>query len=773
MVENLVAGSEAAPKSVRVAMVTNIPAPYRVPMYELLAATDGIDLKLFFCSGREPDRDWDVDPLRVPHAFLHERVLTWRERFIHFNPDVWSRLRGFQPDVVITTGFNPTHLLAWMFARKMRAHHVAMTDGTAMSEAKLTWLHRWIRRAVYRRTQAFVGASEGSFALYRQYDVAEASTFKSHLCANNDAFAVHADGSADAARDFDFIFCGRFVAGKLPLFAIEVAVATARRLGRRTRLLLVGSGPLDARMRREAELQRDLVDAHFAGFALQAQLPGHYRRARVLLFPTSGDTWGVVANEACAAGTVVFVSPQAGVAGDLVRDTENGRVLPLNAAVWAEAAVALLSDANAWRAMSARSLESVRPYTYANAAWGLAAAVHHAVGGSRPLAAVPVRQTHRVVLVQRRMTHYRVPLFESMRALLARRGIGLDVVFGDPTPEEILKRDGGVLPWGRYVRCRYGLGGKLCLQWAWPIVRGADLVIVTQENRLLLNYFLEACRITVPLAVWGHGRNFQSTVPNGLRERLKRLRVPRADWWFAYTQTSVDVVAGLGFARERITVVNNAVDTSALRSDLRSLADTDPNETRRGLGLDSGPVGLVLGSLHADKGIPFILDAARHIRRSVPGFQLLIVGDGPDRRLVEAAARDEAFIRYAGPLTGRDKARCLRAATVMMNPFAVGLVVLDGFAAGVPIVVTDGLGHGPEFSYLEHGVNCVIAPAEPLAYAADVIALLRDDARRAALARSGSEVAREFTLDHMAERFCAGIAQCLSQRELRRIGAAA
>ena len=769
MVENLVAGSEAAPKSVRVAMVTNIPAPYRVPMYELLAATDGIDLKLFFCSGREPDRDWDVDPLRVPHAFLHERVLTWRERFIHFNPDVWSRLRGFQPDVVITTGFNPTHLLAWMFARKMRVRHVAMTDGTAMSEAKLTWLHRWIRRAVYRRTQAFVGASEGSFALYRQYDVAEASTFKSHLCANNDAFAVHADGSADAARDFDFIFCGRFVAGKLPLFAIEVAVATARRLGRRTRLLLVGSGPLDARMRREAELQRDLVDAHFAGFALQAQLPGHYRRARVLLFPTSGDTWGVVANEACAAGTVVFVSPQAGVAGDLVRDTENGRVLPLNAAVWGEAAAALLSDANAWRAMSARSLESVRPYTYANAAWGLAAAVHHAVGGSRPLAAVPVRQTHRVVLVQRRMTHYRVPLFESMRALLARRGIGLDVVFGDPTPEEILKRDGGVLPWGRYVRCRYGLGGKLCLQWAWPIVRGADLVIVTQENRLLLNYFLEACRITVPLAVWGHGRNFQSTVPNGLRERLKRLRVPRADWWFAYTQTSVDVVAGLGFARERITVVNNAVDTSALRS----LADTDPNETRRGLGLDSGPVGLVLGSLHADKGIPFILDAARHIRRSVPGFQLLIVGDGPDRRLVEAAARDEAFIRYAGPLTGRDKARCLRAATVMMNPFAVGLVVLEAFAAGVPIVVADGLGHGPEFSYLEHGVNCVIAPAEPLAYAADVIALLRDDARRAALARSGAEVAREFTLDHMAERFCAGIAQCLSQRELRRIGAAA
>ena len=760
-----------APKPVRVALVTNIPAPYRLPTYELFAAATGIDLKLFFCSGREPDRAWDLDPLRVPHAFLHERVLTWRERFIHFNPDVWSQLRSFKPDVVITTGFNPTHLLAFAFARKTHARHVAMTDGTAMSEAKLTWLHRWIRRAVYERTAAFVGASEGSLALYRQYGVADASVFKSQLCANNDAFAVAAAGSAAAARDFDFIFCGRFVAGKLPLFAIEVAAATARRLGRRTRLLLVGSGELDARMRREADLQRDLVDAHFAGFARQAQLPGHYGRARVMLFPTTGDTWGVVANEACAAGAVVFVSPQAGVAGDLVRDAENGRVLPLDAAVWADAAAALLNDANAWQAMSARSLESVLPYTYANAARGLVAAVQHADGGCRPTAARPVRQTHRVVLIQRRMTHYRVPLFERMRVSLARRGIDLEVVFGDPTPKEILKRDGGVLPWGRYVRCRYGFGGKLCLQWAWPLVRGADLTIVTQENGLLLNYVLEASRVTVPLAVWGHGRNFQSRAPNGLRERLKRLRIPRADWWFAYTQASVELLAGHGFPRDRTTVLNNAVDATALGLDLLSLAGSDQTELRRELGLVDGPVGLVLGSLYADKRIPFIIDAARRVRSQVPGFQLLIVGDGPDRRLAEAAARDETFIRYAGHLGGRDKARALGASTVMLNPFAAGLVILEGFVAGVPIVVTDGLGHGPEFAYLKHGVNCVIARAEPRAYAAAVVALLLDGVGRSALARSGSEVAQEITLDRMAERFCAGIAQCLSQRAPRRRGA--
>jgi glycosyltransferase involved in cell wall biosynthesis len=143
-------------------------------------------------------------------------------------------------------------------------------------------------------------------------------------------------------------------------------------------LLLVGSGELEAQMRRAADRAADRVDAHFAGFAKQAQLPGLYARARVLLFPTTGDTWGVVANEACAAGLPVLVSAQAGVAGELVRDGENGAVLPLDTSRWADAAVELLVDAQRWQRMSRRSLELVEPYTHVNAARGLAAAIRHA-----------------------------------------------------------------------------------------------------------------------------------------------------------------------------------------------------------------------------------------------------------------------------------------------------------------------------------------------------------------------------------------------------------
>jgi len=368
--------TEAPPtRAIRVAMVTNIPAPYRLPIYELLGQTPGIELKVFFCSGREPDRQWDLAHLRAAHTFLRERFVTWAGRFIHVNVDAWPRLREFTPDVVITTGFNPTHLIAFALARARGVAHVAMTDGTANSEASLSVVHRLLRRFVYLRSRSFIGASEGSFELYRQFGIAESGLFKSHLCADNDAFAA----ARVPRRDVDLLFSGRFVASKSPLFAIEVAREVGLRLGRRVVLMLLGAGDLEGEMRRAADNAVRWVDARFGGHVRQADLPRHYARSRLLLFPSAGEPWGVVANEACAAGVPVLVSPYAGAADDLVRDHDNGRVLPLDVGRWAEAAVALLHDDATWQRMSSRCIAQVRDYTYANAAAGIAAAVAHAV----------------------------------------------------------------------------------------------------------------------------------------------------------------------------------------------------------------------------------------------------------------------------------------------------------------------------------------------------------------------------------------------------------
>ena len=66
---------------------------------------------------------------------------------------------------------------------------------------------------------------------------------------------------------------------------------------------------------------------HFTGRLKQQDLPAHFGAADVFVFPSRHDGWGVVVNEACAAGLPVIASRQTGAAHDLVRDGENGFVL--------------------------------------------------------------------------------------------------------------------------------------------------------------------------------------------------------------------------------------------------------------------------------------------------------------------------------------------------------------------------------------------------------------------------------------------------------------
>lgn len=363
----------------RVVMVTNIPVPYRIPVLESLVSKVDWRVDVVYCSGHEPDRHWRLQEGRYQQHYLKPRFLTYKSRYIHYNPDLWGVLRRLKPDVVITTGFNPSHLLAFAYARLHGAAHVAMTDGTDQSESRLSWAHTLVRRVVYAATQAFVGASDGSMALYRSYGIPAQRCFKSHLCADNARFMA----AAGEPKRYDLLLSGRLVALKSPFFALDVAARTADKLGRRVTMAVLGSGELEADVRAHAARLADRVTVDFLGFVQQDALPARYGAARVLLFPTVWETWGVVANEAMAAGVPVIVSPAAGVAGELVRDGDTGHVLPLDLERWADACVRLLTQPAVWQAMSRRCQEVVLDYSYEHAADGLREAVVSVLEGRR------------------------------------------------------------------------------------------------------------------------------------------------------------------------------------------------------------------------------------------------------------------------------------------------------------------------------------------------------------------------------------------------------
>jgi glycosyltransferase involved in cell wall biosynthesis len=367
-------------RRLRIAIVTNHPPPFRIPIYEKIGQMPDVDLQVIFCSRREPNRQWKLPPLNFNHIFLRECFVTRGDNFIHNNFDVVSALMRFAPDVVVTTGFNPTYLYAFGYTRAKGVLHVPMTDGTDVSEEALSTSHKLIRRFVYSRSQAFVAASEGGRRLYESYGIASEHCFLSCLCIENEAYLA---GPPHEEKKFDFIFCGRIVEAKNPVFALQVARDVARRLGRKVTILFVGSGAQEELIKSEASLHPDLIEAEFNGFAAQHELPSLYRSARIFLFPTLADVWGVVANEACAAGLPMLVSPHAGVANELVLDGENGFVCELDIGVWAERAELLLTQPAVYHRFSRRSRSLVNEYTFENAALGLVAACRHAYSGGK------------------------------------------------------------------------------------------------------------------------------------------------------------------------------------------------------------------------------------------------------------------------------------------------------------------------------------------------------------------------------------------------------
>ena len=358
---------------VRVAIVTNIPAPYRVPVFNRLGMDAEVDLHVIYAAEREPDRDWDLPTLSHSHAFLREDVFRRRNgRFVHNNPDVFTALRRFSPDVVLTTGFNPTHLYAFAYARMMRRPHVVMTDGTPRSESELSWMHRTARRWVIKRSHAFVAASRAGGVLLAGYGAPAGKVFISPLCANT---SVQWQGLAPREPMSDFLFSGRLVDVKNPLFALAVAEGAAAAMGRRVSITFLGAGPLDTALRARAASVADRVDVRLPGNVAQRDVPRWFASARVFLFPTAWDPWGVVANEACLAGLPTIVSPYAGAADELICDGANGYVRALELPLWVEAAVKLLSDHSIYSQLSDRARELVIPYSFERAAIGIADAV--------------------------------------------------------------------------------------------------------------------------------------------------------------------------------------------------------------------------------------------------------------------------------------------------------------------------------------------------------------------------------------------------------------
>lgn len=200
---------------------------------------------------------------------------------------------------------------------------------------------------------------------------------------------------------------------------------------------------------------------------------------------------------------------------------------------------------------------------------------------------------------------------------------------------------------------------------------------------------------------------------------------------YAPSQSMIDSMIADGFA-QNIALWGRGVDTERFNPRHRSAA------FRARLGADDEtPVVAFVGRLVREKRLDIVAEVAR--RLSPIDHRLVVVGDGPDRPMLERAAPHTFF---TGFLVGEDLATAYASADIFLFPSdteTFGSVTLEAMASGLPTVCADATGSR---CLVAPGVTGFLAPpGEAIAFAAHLEALARDQrlrARMGAAARARS-----------------------------------
>lgn len=319
----------------KIAVVTNLPAHYRRPLFERLAQRHDAT---FFFTGDGASSYWSAD-----HELTVGELNTRPAR---------SRIRLF-----VDLAFGRYDCVLLSLTGRMRLF-LAIAAARLSRTPFVLWVGIWSHptttfHRVSRRFVAQLYRAASALAVYGPH-VAEHvwreagrtnGVFEVPQSVDNDIFRTAPARSSRSNGVFVALYVGRLEEGK-GLETLIQAVATVDGL----RLLIAGSGSMRSSLERLAQRLGVSERIAFSGYVSQADLPEFFSTADCLVLPSETtpsfrETWGLVVNEAMNVGLAVVATDAVGaVAGGLVQDGVTGLVVPEQAPKELSAALRVLVE---------------------------------------------------------------------------------------------------------------------------------------------------------------------------------------------------------------------------------------------------------------------------------------------------------------------------------------------------------------------------------------------------------------------------------------------
>jgi phosphatidylinositol alpha-mannosyltransferase len=166
----------------------------------------------------------------------------------------------------------------------------------------------------------------------------------------------------------------------------------------------------------------------------------------------------------------------------------------------------------------------------------------------------------------------------------------------------------------------------------------------------------------------------------------------------------------------------------------------------------AGPTILFIGRHEPRKGLAVLIEAFARLGGDT---RLWVASEGPDTARLRLATSNNDRIEWLGVISEREKVRRIRGADVLCAPSlhgeSFGVILLEGMAAGTPVVASDLVGYRNVARPDEDAL--LTPPGDPVALAGALQEALAGGRRIAELAASAEQRAASFSLESLAKRY--------------------
>lgn len=313
----------------RVALLTNFVPPYRSPLFRLLARRFEA-FRIFISTRMEPNRHWEPDTDGLDIEVLRGFTLNRTERhphhfsnpvFVHLPIGAVVALRHMQPDVVVSSQLGLASLLAAAYCTfRAESALVLWLTLSEVSELGRGWFRGIVRRWLIARADAVMVNGESGARYARSLGMADEKIFRVYQAVDNAAFAHARERPRGAGRRLLFVGSIEPRKGLTP-FLNHLSRWANNHPSRSIELRVAGSG--ESLTPSGGDFPVNLVVREI-GEVPYERMPSIYADASLLLFPTLADEWGLVVNEALAAGIPVLGSRYSQAVEELIEDGVTG-----------------------------------------------------------------------------------------------------------------------------------------------------------------------------------------------------------------------------------------------------------------------------------------------------------------------------------------------------------------------------------------------------------------------------------------------------------------